>query len=506
MLSLLRRKPVPADSPAAAGTADALRQILRDKLGGKKFVVVSNREPYMHLYREGKLDWTRPASGLTVALDPILQVSRGLWVAYGSGAADREAADKRGYVDVPPDRPTYRLKRVWLSPQQERNYYYGFSNEALWPLCHVSFRRPVFRDEHWKGYCEVNELFADQIAAEIGDDGAFVFIQDYHFALLPRLLRARCPNAILAHFWHIPWPNPEVFRICPWKHEILQGLLGNDILGFHIRYHCMNFIDTVDRELEARPDRELTAIVYQGHTTRVRAFPISVDFEDISRRAASRDAEQLSAMLRRKFRIPENRILGLGVDRLDYTKGIVERMRALDQFFERYPQYLGRVVFLQIGVPSRMNLAEYQALNQEVEHHVESLNSKYEYRNWRPVIFVRENLPLEMLIPFYRMARFLIVSSLHDGMNLVAKEFVASQVDRNGVLLLSQFTGAARELREAILINPYSPDRLADQIQEAVEMGPQEVRQRMERMRARVRENNVYKWAGSILKKLSKLG
>jgi alpha,alpha-trehalose-phosphate synthase [UDP-forming] len=490
----------------ACETAESLGELLRSKLEGHQFVVVSNREPYMHVRDKGHLHWMRPAGGVTVALDPIMQVSHGVWVAHGSGAADREACDENGFVAVPPDQPTYRLKRVWLTDSQEKNYYYGFANAGLWPLCHIAFRRPVFLEEHWKGYCEVNELFADKVAEQVRDERAFIFVQDYHFALLPRLLRARCPNAVIAQFWHIPWPNREVFGICPWKQEILDGLLGNDILGFHRRDHCMNFIDTADRELEARPDQELTAIVYQGRPTRVRAFPISVDFDAISRLAASPETEQMMTTLRRRYRIPENRTLGLGVDRLDYTKGIVERMDCLEFFFERYPQYQGRVVFVQIGVPSRMQLSDYKALHQEVESRVQALNKKYAYRGWQPVIYLREHFELETLVALYRMARFLVVSSLHDGMNLVAKEFVSSQVDGTGVLLLSQFAGAARELTDAILINPYSPDRMAERIAEALELGPLDTRQRMERMRARVRENNVYKWAGSILKKLSKLG
>jgi trehalose 6-phosphate synthase len=359
--------------------------------------------------------------------------------------------------------------------------------------------------EHWQGYQEVNQLFAERVAEEIGDRPAFVFIQDYHLALLPRLLRERCPQARIAHFWHIPWPNPEIFRICPWKEEILEGMLGSDILGFHLRYHCQNFIDTVDRELEARPDRELTAIVLRGHTTKIRAFPISIDFEDISRRAASAESERLLGALQRKYRLRENWILGLGADRLDYTKGIPERLRALDLFFERYPQYQGRLVFVQVAVPSRTRLGEYAQLKEQVERLVENLNWKYSRGAWRPVVYIAEHIDLPQLIALYRAARFAVVSSLHDGMNLVAKEFVASQVDKSGVLLLSQFTGAARELPDALLINPYAPDEVAEKIREALEMDRAEVRRRMERMRERVRENNIYKWAASILKKLSKI-
>ncbi len=484
---------------------ESLRQLIRAKLRNHKFVVVSNREPYMHVYRNGHVEWMRPPSGVTTALDPVMQASRGLWVAHGSGPADAEVSDENGFVDVPPDCPTYHLKRVWLSKEQEEGYYYGFANSALWPLCHIAYRRPVFRRDHWETYREVNELFADQVAGEVRDKRAFVFIQDYHYALLSRMIRERCPQAIVAQFWHIPWPNPEVFRICPWQQEILKGLLGNDILGFHTPYHCQNFIDTVQRELEARPERENAAVVFQGRTTKIRAFPISVDFEDIAGRAASAETKKMMVTLRRKLRLPTNYILGVGVDRIDYTKGLPERFEALDHFFERNPQYRGRLVFVQVGAPSRTQVGEYQRLDEEVNQRVSALNWKYGRGHWQPVIFLRELLPLSSLLALYRLARFMMVSSLHDGMNLAAKEFVAAQVDCNGVLLLAKFTGAARELTDALIINPFAPDEVAEQICEAIEMEPDEARRRMTALREQVRENNVYKWAAEIIKKLSKL-
>ncbi|MGH9704952.1 MAG: alpha,alpha-trehalose-phosphate synthase (UDP-forming) [Candidatus Acidiferrales bacterium] len=481
-----------------------MRHLIRTKLRQSKFIAVSNREPYVHQFRSGKVEWIRPASGMTAALDPVMQASRGLWVAHGSGDADATESDSGGFVDVPPDRPSYRLKRVYLSKRQEEGYYYGFANSAMWPLCHIAYRRPIFRLEQWEAYSEVNRLFAESVAREIGDKPAFVFVQDYHFALLPRMLRARCPRAILAHFWHIPWPNPEIFRICPWKHEILEGLLGNDILGFHTRYHCENFIATVDRELEARPDRERSAIVYRTHVTKIRAFPISIDFENVSRLANSQETLRTMNVLRRKYRITRDVILGIGADRLDYTKGLPERIEALNLFFERWPEYRGRVVFLQAGVPSRSQVEEYRRLDEEVKNGVAALNWRYGGRDWQPLIYLREHVPLSTLLALYRMSRFAIVSSLHDGMNLVAKEFVAAQTDANGVLILSPFTGAARELSEALIVNPYAPHEIAERIHQAIEMSPVEVRRRMGRMRAQVRENNIYKWAGDIIKKLSK--
>jgi len=483
----------------------SLRRLIRQKLRGYKFLVVSNREPYEHVYRDGRAEWIRTAGGVTVALDPVMQASRGIWVAHASGAADKEIVDANGYVRLPPDSPSYRLKPIWLSKRQEEDYYYGFANSALWPLCHVAYRRPIFREKHWDAYQEVNEIFADRVAEEVGEEPAFVFIQDYHLALLPRMLRRRCPQALIAQFWHIPWPNPEVFRICPWKQEILEGMLGNDILGFHIRYHCQNFIDTVHLELEARPDREMTAVVFGGHTTKIRAFPISIDFEDVERRATSARVRQASADLRKRYGFPDDVILGVGADRIDYTKGLPERLEALDLLLEQWPEYRGRLVFFQAGVPSRTHIEDYQRLDREVAERVAAINQKYGRDDWKPVIFVRELVPLDTLLALYRMARFLIVSSLHDGMNVVAKEFVAAKVNADGVLLLSSFTGAARELRDAVVINPFAPDQTAEAIRNAIEMDPMEMRRRMNRLRERVRENNVYKWAGDIIRKLIRL-
>jgi len=485
-------------------TSSSLRRLIRRSWRDRLFVAVSNREPYIHTYGESGIRVMRPASGMALAVDPVMQASGGLWVAHGSGDADAEVTDANAHVRVPPNRPAYTLKRVWLTKQQEEGYYYGFSNAALWPLCHIAYRRPVFDESQWQTYREVNELFAASVAEEIGNRSAFVFIQDYHLALLPRLLKQRCPQTIIAHFWHIPWPNPEVFRICPWKAELLDGLLGSDILGFHIRYHCNNFIDTVDRELEARPEREMTAITYGGKTTKIRAFPIGVDFEAIAWAAARRPVTLLMKQLREQYRLPEHN-LGIGIDRLDYTKGIPERLRAIDRFLELYPDYIGNFAFLQVGVPSRIHVEEYRRLSDEVDEAVEQINWKYRVGAWVPIIYIRQHLDPPVLYALYRLARFCLVSSLHDGMNLVAKEFVAANVEEDGVLLLSQFTGAARQLRDALIINPYAADAVARCIYQALTMEGREVRSRMRRLRESVREHNVFKWAADIIQKLGKL-
>jgi trehalose 6-phosphate synthase len=467
-------------------------------------VVVSNREPYIHQHEGDTVICRRPASGMALALDPVVRASRGLWVAHGAGTADQEVSDDRGRVRVPPEKPVYTLKRVWLTKEQEENYYYGFANSALWPLCHLAYRRPVFNDAHWRAYQEVNTLFADALVEEIGNRKAFIFVQDYHLALLPRLLRERVPQAIVAQFWHIPWPNPEVFSICPWKHELLGGLLGNDILGFHIRHHCLNFLDTVDTEMEARLDRESTAVVHHGHTTRIRAFPISADFAAIEKQAAGKDTEARMSELRKKYRLPREN-LGLGVDRLDYTKGIPERLVAIGRFLERYPDYRGRFTFLQVAPPSRVHVEEYRRLSDEVDRLVEQVNWKHRDGSWVPIIYVKEHLEQPILYALYRMARFLLVTSLHDGMNLVAKEFVAANVEESGVLLLSNFTGAARELGDAVMLNPYAADEVAEQIHAALEMDAAEVRWRMRRLRESVRKNNIYHWATDVIRRLGRL-
>ena len=485
-------------------TREGLNDLVKEKLSGYLFVVVSNREPYIHAFSGRKIVCQVPASGLTVALDPVMQACGGTWIAHGSGDADREVVDKDNKVGIPPEDPRYSLKRVWLSKEEEEGYYLGFSNEALWPLCHIVYTRPVFEECDWNTYRKVNETFAQNVLDEVGDRKAFVFIQDYHLALLSRQIKERNPNIITAQFWHIPWPNPEAFRICPWHEEVLKGLLGNDLLGFHIHYHCNNFMDTVDRSIETRVDREKYEVTYGGKKTAVRHFPISVDFEDICQEAQKAEVVAEIERLKNQLGI-EDELVGIGLDRIDYTKGIPDRFRAIDRFLEKYPDYRRRVVFVQAGVPSRMQVAAYKKLNEEVETLLEEINWKHgSMGRWKPIIYLREHLPPLTLTALRRMANFCVVSSLHDGMNLVAKEFVASRFDEDGVLILSRFTGASRELTDALLINPYATDHFAEAIKNALEMPEAERHKRMRKMREVVRENNIYKWAADIISELVK--
>ncbi|MBI4187540.1 MAG: trehalose-6-phosphate synthase [Chloroflexi bacterium] len=465
--------------------------------------MVSNREPYIHTFSGRNIVCKVPPSGLTVALDPVMRACGGTWIAHGSGNADKEVVDKDNKVGVPPDEPRYSLRRVWLSREEEDGYYYGFANQTLWPLCHIVYTRPLFDEGHWNTYKKVNEIFARSVLDEVGDKKAFVFVQDYHLTLLPKLLKEGNPNLIVAQFWHIPWPNPEAFHICPWQEEILAGLLGNDLLGFHIRYHCNNFLDTIDQAIEARVDWEKYEVTRGGKRTAVRPFPISIDFEQISSEAQKEDVANEAERLKNMLGLGDE-IIGIGIDRFDYTKGIPDRFRALDRFLENNPSYQRRVVFIQAGVPSRIQIEAYRSLKEEIDSLVDEINWKHAIGRWKPIVTLVENGSQLTLRALRRMANFCIVSSLHDGMNLVAKEFVASRFDEDGVLILSPFTGASRELNGALLANPYATDHFAEAIKTAVEMPHSERRKRMQKMREVVRENNIYKWAADIISELVK--
>jgi trehalose 6-phosphate synthase len=485
-------------------TKDSLEQYVAKELGDYKLLVVSNREPYIHTYAGDEIQCLLPTSGLTTALDPVMRACAGTWVAHGSGNADMDVTNGVDKVMVPPQDPRYSLRRVWLTKAQEDGYYYGFANQGLWPLCHIAYTRPVFDAAHWESYQQVNRVFADAVCQEIGGQKALVFVQDYQLALLPRYIKERKPDAVTAHFWHIPWPNREAFRVCPWQQEILDGLLYNDLMAFHIQYHCNNFLDTVDRTIESLVDYDRNQVTRGGRTTAVRPFPISVDFQQVCRDAQVPEVEEEMEALRHELDLA-GQIIGMGLDRYDYTKGILERLRALDRFFQKYPEYLGRMTFVQAGVASRAHIPAYKRLNEEVDDLVEEVNWRHGAGRWRPVICLRQDLSQTSLLALRRLSSYAIVSPLHDGMNLVAKEYVASRFDEDGVLILSPFTGAAQELTDALLVNPYATEFMADAIKTAIEMPLEERRRRMRQMRQVVRENNIYKWAADIIGDIARL-
>ncbi|MBN1405969.1 MAG: trehalose-6-phosphate synthase [Candidatus Omnitrophica bacterium] len=473
-------------------------------MGDYLFIVVSNRQPYVNVFKKGKMVCQRGAGGVVTALDPVMQACNGLWVAYGNGEADKKASDKYGKIKVPPDKQNYMLKRVWLTKEQENGYYYGYSNEALWPLCHMAFQRPIFRKEDWDYYKTVNEKFAKTIIEEVGDKKAFVWIQDYHLCLLPKYLKEMAPNQlIIAHFWHIPWPNYDAFRICPQRKDLLESMLSSDLLGFHIRYHCDSFLDAIDREVESKIDRERFSVVRNNHETLIRPYPISVDFEGINELVNSKEVAEAEKAIKEEFDLSGLKVL-LGLDRIDYTKGIPERLLAIDKLLENHPDLKEKIVFLQMGELSRIHIAKYKDLNDEINALVEQINWKHSTENWKPIVFVRRHMSLEELLAFYRIGDICLVSSLHDGMNLVAKEFIASRTDESGVLVLSQFTGAARELADATLINPYDCEQFSEGIYAALTMPAEEQKKRMKKMREITQSNNIFRWAGKVISELLK--
>jgi trehalose 6-phosphate synthase len=494
-------------------TPQELVSTLGDQLRQTQLIVVGNREPYIHrrAIREPgwwarlfgartaeEITWTRPASGVVTALDPVMRACGGTWVAHGSGDADMEASDAHGRVRVPPDRPAYTLRRVWLTQEEENGYYYGASNNAIWPLCHIAYARPEFNESDWEAYSRVNRRFAEAVLDEIAERPAVVFIQDYHFALLPRFIKDARPDVTVCQFWHIPWPNPEAFRVCPWAEQILHGLLGNDLLAFHIQYHCNNFLETVERTLEARVDYEHFAVVRGGHSTLVKPFAISID-PDLWTPARGLDRPAEDRAVRATLGIGNERIV-FGIDRLDYTKGIPDRIRAFERLLMRHPEWLGKVVFVQVGAPSRDQLTRYQALGREVDELVTGINTRFGTDGWRPVVYVPEHREPAQIASLYRASSVCVVSSLHDGMNLVAKEFIASRTDHRGVLVLSRFTGAARELSEALQVNPFAVDAFGDALHEALLMPEDQQERRMRALIARVQGHTVYDWAAGILK------
>jgi Trehalose-6-phosphate synthase len=488
-------------SAEAIWTPERLKVEMGNLLHGKKLIVVSNREPYMHIHEGKDIKCIVPASGLITAMEPILKACSGLWIAAGTGDADKETVNRHDKVEVPPDEPIYTLRRMWLTKEEENHYYYGFSNEGLWPLCHIAHTRPTFRNDDWKYYKKVNEEFAKAVIEETkNEEEPFILIQDYHFALLPELIKKEKPKAKVAIFWHIPWPNPESFGICPWQREILNGMLGADLIGFHTQYHCNHFLETVNNALESRVLWENFAVKMGGRTTYVKPFPISIAF-------TLKDYDIESPKIKPSRLLSEYGLtaqyIGIGVDRIDYTKGIVEKFLAIERFLEKNPSYVGKLTFIQVGAPSRTKLKTYSDTVSAVENETNRINLRFKYKNWKAIVLLKRHHSHEEIFPFYTSADFCMVTSLHDGMNLVAKEFVASRNQNDGTLILSRFAGASQELQGAIIINPYDIEKSADAIKSALEMSKEEQNQRMMQMRLVIVRHNIYSWAATLLRTMA---
>jgi trehalose 6-phosphate synthase len=483
-------------------TSDSDQARTGETATGHPLVVVSNREPYQHFrHEDGSIGWSPTTGGVAVALDALMRDRGGVWVAHGSGDADQAVVDPYDRVLVPPDDPSYSLRRIWLTKQEATHYYEGFANEGLWPLCHEAHVRPIFRAADWKDYKRINARFAAVIEDELPDDSAPVFIQDYHLALVASALRRRCPTVKSAFFWHIPWPHPDRLRICPWRREILAGLLANDLIAFQLDRDRRNFVAAARDELGADVTRK--TVRYNKRQTAVLAVPIGVDYDRIQKITRDPTVNADMTRLRAMFKL-ETPIIGVGVDRLDYTKGIPERLDALEALLTRRPELVGQLTFVQIGVPSRSSLDSYVAVEAAIDKQVQAINRRFDVAGG-PIRYRKSALRMRRLVALFRLADFCIVSSLHDGMNLVAKEFVAARDDLDGVLVLSELAGAAQELHDAVKINPYDVEGFTDALERAVDMPLDERRHRMRAMRRIVAGRDVFSWASDILEGLESL-
>ncbi|MEO8080970.1 MAG: trehalose-6-phosphate synthase [Caldimonas sp.] len=485
--------------PQAPWNPERLRALLRTELRGDQVIVVSNREPYIHERTPDGVIVKRPASGLVTAVEPVMRACSGIWIAHGGGGADRDVVDSHDHLGVPPGKEEYVLRRIWMTDAEEKGYYYGFANEGMWPLCHVAHVRPVFRESDWEQYKAINQRFADAVVEEAHGDDPVVLVQDYHFALLPAMIRAKLPRATILTFWHIPWPNPESFGICPWRREILQGMLGSTILGFHTHFHCKNFIETVDRFLEARIEHEHSTITYKRKETLVEAYPISIEWPSAAISAAWPAVAECRRRVIERLALPADALLAVGIDRFDYTKGILERLHAVERLLEKRPEWIGRFVFIQVAAPTRSLLEEYRTFQERIARVSSRINERFGRPGYQPVHLLAEHHEHDAVNELFRAADICVVTSLHDGMNLVCKEFVAARDDEQGVLILSRFAGAAREMNEALIVNPYHVEETADALHEAATMPPAEQRERMANLRMAVREHNVFRWAGRML-------
>lgn len=491
--------------PQTEWNAERLRSLLKTQLRGDQVIVVSNREPYIHERTDHGVVVKRPASGLVTAVEPVMRACSGIWVAHGSGSADRDVVDSRDHVPVPPGKNEYTLRRIWLTPEEERGYYYGFANEGMWPLCHVAHVRPVFRESDWVHYRAVNQRFADAIVAEARSEDPVVLIQDYHFALLPAMIREKLPQATILTFWHIPWPNPESFGICPWRNEILEGMLGSTILGFHTRFHCKNFIETVDRNLEARIEHEHSIISFKDDETLIESYPISIEWPSDETQASWPPVNVCRDNVLHRIQLPKDACIAVGVDRFDYTKGILERFYAVERLLEKYPEWIGRFSFVQVAAPTRSSLDEYREFQDRIARVAMRINDRFGRKEYQPIHLLASHHDSDAVTELFRAADVCVVTSLHDGMNLVCKEFVAARDDEQGVLVLSRFAGAAREMTEALIVNPYHVEETADALNRAATMPAAEQRERMASLRMTVREFNVFRWAGHMLSDAGRL-
>jgi trehalose 6-phosphate synthase len=467
---------------------------------GTPVVVLANRSPFRYQRDDdGVLRVQRSTGGLVTAVEPIVDACAGTWVAHGDANAGTAGANTIAGPEMLPANTRYRLRHVRLSEEEHHGFYAGFANEALWPLCHAVHVKPVFRTSDFRYYRIANQRFADAAVQEAFGSRPLVLVQDYHFALAPRMLRTRRPASTVAVFWHIPWPHARLFATCPWKTELLDGLLASDVVGVQTTEDRDNFLDSVQSCLGAHVDRDSGVVWYRDHRTLVRDYPVGIEWDNEAARTTP-SAGACRMRVRRELNLSEDVRLGVGVDRLDYTKGIEEKFLAVERLLETRPEFRGRFVFVQVAEPSRDSLSAYQAARAQIVATSERVNARFASPSWRPIVLLEAHHEPAEVYRLYRAADVCYVNSLHDGMNLVAKEFARARDDERGVLVLSQFAGASHQLKAALIVNPYAVDESAHALARALDMSDVEQTARMRQMRDVVASTDTYWWAGQLLR------
>ena len=462
--------------------------------------MVSNREPYSHEKTKREIVCKKTVGGVVSALDPLMQKHGGAWIAWGSGSADFELCNSKNEVLVPEENPKYTLKRVALSKEEVTDYYEGFSNRVLWPLFHLFVEKMHPKEEYWDAYCKVNKKFARMAIDEINDKDDLIWIQDYHLSLVPRFIRDARPDAKIAFFWHIPWPPWEVFGSLPQRNEVLEGLLNCDMIGFHTSSYVRNFMGCAVKKPDVKLDTKKRITTFQDNKTKIRYFPLGISYKDFASPAESKKITKKAAKLKKMH---NDRNFILGIDRLDYTKGILDRIKAFELFLEQCPEYREKVVLVQIASPSRNKIEEYCTMKKEIDEAVGSINGRFGNDGWTPLMYFSRKISQQSLLAYYNAADVGLLTPLRDGMNLIAKEFTAAK-DESGVLILSEFAGAAEELNEALIVNPFDIQATAWAIKTAIEMPAEEKKQRFQSMKKKVREHDAEWWLNNFLEEWKK--
>ena len=471
---------------------------LRNLFASRRLVVVSNRLPYNPSRTFGEIRYVKGSGGLVTALDPILRLTNGLWIGWDGGTGP-PIKRERVTISEPEDEGSYQIRFVDLTEKEIGHYYYSFSNRTLWPLFHNLIGTSHFNSAHWMTYFKTNAYFAGTTLEE-ANPSDIIWVHDYHLSLVPNFIRYQNPDLRPYFFLHTPFPPYDTFRVLPWCKPILEGLLGSEKIGFHLKGYADNFLDCVDKILNADVDRERGVVELEGRKVKVGAHPISIDYDAFQDMAMTKRVDKRVQKHRNRI---GDRLVILGVDRLDYTKGIKERLFAIERFLERYSKFRNRILFIQVAVPSRTRVEEYRVMKKEVDETIGRINGRFTGEGWPPIQYIYRSIPREELVAYYRLADIALVTPGRDGMNLIAKEYVASQVDKKGVLILSEFAGAAEELTEALLVNPYDIETVSETIHKAIKMPSAERRRRMEGMQDLGRRKDIYCWVRDFFEEVA---